>query len=437
MRIKFFKDNVSRVLMLGLIMSLFAITACGGGGAGDGGTSGGSDNYPVLSVALNKTVISLYVSDVEQLEATIDPLYATNNDVTWESSNPVKATVSTTGLVTAKEIGTTTITVTTDDGEETAACLVNVIPPAGTNLSYSLPGGISFNMKFVPGGTFPTGTGTQTKVTDSGANPVTVSIPFWIAETEITYELWYAVRTWARANGYTFANPGREGHDGTISNPSGASPTANSQEPVTTMNWRDAIVWCNALTEYYNANNGSNPDLECVYYTNETYTAILKDSSDGVYDESVNFANGSSDMPYVKTAANGFRLPEELEWNCAARYKDGINWTAGSFASGATADYSNSTATGLVAWYNTNSGGGTHTVKSKTGYANALGVYDMSGNVFEWVFSIRSFGAGTLDRSEKGGSWSSTASYLRIGARDYDFPYDEYYYLGFRIVRTR
>jgi hypothetical protein len=37
--------------------------------------------------------------------------------------------------------------------------------------------------------------------------------------------------------------------------------------PVTTVNWRDSRVWCNALTEYYNAKHGADTDLDCVYTT--------------------------------------------------------------------------------------------------------------------------------------------------------------------------
>lgn len=63
-----------------------------------------------------------------------------------------------------------------------------------------------------------------------------------MAQTEVTYELWNAVHTWAFANGYTFANAGRKGSNG----------SGSDQQPVTTVSWREAMVWCNALTEYCN-----------------------------------------------------------------------------------------------------------------------------------------------------------------------------------------
>ena len=71
---------------------------------------------------------------------------------------------------------------------------------------------------------------------------------FWIAETPVTYELWYEVRAWAEGEDYSFANLGREGGDWLTGN-IGGSPTGRRNEPVTTLNWYDSIVWCNALSE--------------------------------------------------------------------------------------------------------------------------------------------------------------------------------------------
>jgi len=68
---------------------------------------------------------------------------------------------------------------------------------------------------------------------------------FSLGKYEVTYELWHAVRTWATNNGYVIVNAGREGSNGTI----GAVPTTAKFHPVSSVNWRDALVWCNAYSE--------------------------------------------------------------------------------------------------------------------------------------------------------------------------------------------
>jgi len=310
---------------------------------------------------------------------------------------------------------------------------------AGEKDTYT-SGGVSFKMTFVPGGrTFPTGVDDNG---DTGASPTPVIIAptavvpkaFWMAETEVTYELWFEVHTWAIANGYYFANPGRQGGRSIVSGPVGTD-----QHPVTTINWRDAMVWCNALTEYYNANNGGSSDLDCVYYSNYENTIILKDSSDGAYSGSINSTPGGHDNPYVKSNAKGFRLPGNLEWDMAARYKDGVSWTPGSWASGASADYTDFTATRLVAWFGNSTIQGTgntettQPVKSKK--ENALGLYDMSGNVWEWCFD---WGIEVeVKRSARSGSWFTSPHALRVGRFiGQTFPYDESESMGFRFART-
>lgn len=80
----------------------------------------------VTSVSLNKTSLSLNVGDTQTLISTITPSNATNKSVTWSSSNPSVATVSSSGEVTAKAAGTATITVKSDDGSKTATCSVTV-----------------------------------------------------------------------------------------------------------------------------------------------------------------------------------------------------------------------------------------------------------------------------------------------------------------------
>ena len=80
----------------------------------------------VTGVILNKTATSLTPGGSETLVATVLPADATNKTASWRSSNTGVATVSNSGVVTAKEVGSATITVTTDDGDKTASATVTV-----------------------------------------------------------------------------------------------------------------------------------------------------------------------------------------------------------------------------------------------------------------------------------------------------------------------
>ncbi len=83
---------------------------------------------PVTAVALNKSSTTIVKGLSEQLTATVQPPNATNAAVTWASTDNRVATVSTTGLVTAVDTGTSVVTVTTVDQGKTAICAVTVIP---------------------------------------------------------------------------------------------------------------------------------------------------------------------------------------------------------------------------------------------------------------------------------------------------------------------
>ncbi len=266
-------------------------------------------------------------------------------------------------------------------------------------------GDIEFAMRKVPGGlTFP--------INNRDDETASLDNEYWLAETQVTYELWYYIRQWAQKNGYTFANPGRE--TGLGKTKDGATPTANKTHPVTKVNWYDSIVWCNALSEYLG--------LEPVY---KNAGKVYKDAGD---------CDGGDKV--TQTDAKGFRLPTNLEWEQAARYiglakldasplKDeailmsNVFWTPGKYASGATDDTDNEEATDTVAWRlgHDRIEGRDSTAPVGTKPANALGLYDMSGTVYEWCFDW--YMEEDKLRFRRGGSWSNLRYHSQVGFSGY------------------
>jgi len=184
--------------------------------------------------------------------------------------------------------------------------------------------------------------------------------------------------------------------------------------PVMNVSWWDAIAYCNWLS-------GRERIAVAYRLQGEANEGSLLDSN----------GNVTTNVTQVR----GYRLPMETEWEYAAR--------GGKNSKGFM--YSGSNSLDEVGWYNANSGSKTQEIKKKK--ANELGIFDMSGNVWEWCHDrYASYQIGTQTnltgtnggflRLVRGGSWVMTANYCRSASRSSFDPSGTGPSLGFRLART-
>lgn len=200
----------------------------------------------------------------------------------------------------------------------------------------------------------------------------------------------------------------------------GANPAHNygvgNNYPVYFVSWYDAIKYCNkksindGLTPCYRVNGDTNPD---------------------------NW--GNSFTPMVNWRGNGYRLPTEAEWEYAAR--GGIHESDNYRYSGCNTN----SHLANYAWYNeNNTPNGSKEVATKL--PNQLGLYDMSGNEWEWCWDcynnytndsqINPHGLANGDyRILRGGAWDCASYHCRVARREHNNPNSIYSFYGFRILR--
>jgi len=202
-------------------------------------------------------------------------------------------------------------------------------------------------------------------------------------------------------------------------NPSYFTGVANG--PVERVSWFDAIEYCNRRS----LQEGLPP---CYSYS--TYGSYPANWPSGWNTDNANHTNVSCSW-----TANGYRLPTEMEWMFAAK---GGNQSIGYI-------YSGSNTVGNVAWYYSNAGNRTHDVGELT--SNELGTFDMSGNVWEWVWDIYgTYRSGSQNnptgassgsyRVYRGGSWFSYALYCTVSYRSSSDATTSLNTIGFRCVRV-
>jgi sulfatase modifying factor 1 len=184
-------------------------------------------------------------------------------------------------------------------------------------------------------------------------------------------------------------------------NPSNMSYGIGSDYPVNMVSWYDAVEYCNALSR--------------------------RDGLTPVY-------GGSGENITCDFTAKGYRLHTEAEWEYAARGgQNNIDYRS----------YAGSDSVDAVGWYSGNSDTTSHPVGGKQ--ANDLGLYDMSGNVWEWCWDwYYRDSSGTINdpagpalgssRVARGAGWGSGADSCRSANRYYCSPGYRNTSLGFRLV---
>lgn len=240
-------------------------------------------------------------------------------------------------------------------------------------------------MVHVMGGTYWQGSTEGPYAANEKAHEVEVS-SFLIAEREVTQSQWSAIMG---------ANPSR---------------FSGSNRPVDYVSWYDAVRFCNALS--------------------------VKEALEPAYEVS------GTKVTWIKNAS-GYRLPTEAEWEYAAR---GGIYGAITAKPLEKAGYAGGTDAGDVAWYNANSGKTTHEGTLKK--PNELGLYDMSGNVWEWCWDwyedyplpkVQDPEGGTGATGLKvlrGGAWFTPTNLLRTTYRYWNAPNFKANSVGFRVARN-
>jgi len=299
-----------------------------------------------------------------------------------------------------------TVTVTAESGAQKVYTIV--ITRLSPNDYISLNIGI---LKYVPGGTF------QRDATQTNLSTVSA---FRMSRTEITRAQWVAVTGWA--------------------DPSNITYSSSTSDPVQMVSWYDAIAFCNKLSLL----EGLTPvyTVSGVNFSTLTYAQIPLN-------------NATWNAATVNWAANGYRLPTEMEWMWAAMGADSANPGAVNTTGYAKA-FAGSTGTNAIGdfavfGYSTLEVGRTANERSNpvsSKLPNELGVFDLSGNVFEWVWDwfATPFPQGTLTnyrgpvpadyRTNRGGNFGNPSIYCRMDNRNYNYPDTRSYGNGFRVVRN-
>ena len=265
----------------------------------------------------------------------------------------------------------------------------------------------------IPAGTFQMGSN-EGYDANKPVHEVTITKPFYMGKYEVTQAEYEKYCSYTGSN-----SPSSSYGDG-------------DNYPAYYVSWYDALVYCNKrsmeenLTPCYSIDGSTDPEHWGAVPT--AYNDPLRDTWDAVE---------------CNWNANGYRLPTEAEWEYAARAGDN---TVDSLTYSGTSDVNK---LGDYAWYCDNSNSTTHEVGTKK--PNAYGLYDMSGNVWEWCWnrwasdsydeetegvSDPTGSSAGSDRVFRGCSWYNISDFCAVSFRsNYNGPDGRTNDCGFRVVR--
>ena len=281
-------------------------------------------------------------------------------------------------------------------------------------------------MAFIPAGTFvmgaTTNVGHESNSQERPQHTVYLSA-FYMDRYEVTRALWEDVVTWSTNNGYGFDHPG-EGKE--------------ENHPVHTVNWYDMVKWCNARSE----KEGLTP----TYYTTPAMTTPYRVGQLDMQSDSVDWN------------ADGYRLPTEAEWEKAARGGPSDHrfpWADSDDIQHARANYRSQTNdmydTSPTRDFHPTFNDGIQPYSSPAGSfeANAYGLHDMGGNMWEMCWDLFELSyyetspeispkgpTNGPNRVQRGGSWVSYAPLVRCANRVGGGPENSAINVGFRCVRN-
>ena len=219
--------------------------------------------------------------------------------------------------------------------------------------------------------------------------------------------------------------------------------TCTGDCPLTYVSWFDALAYANLLSEF----DGLTPCYSITVVTCEDDTSVDEDAA-----ACMNEVQGGIDSATVElngvgspNECEGYRLPTESEWEYAIRAGSATAFYKSDGNDGTITELLHDPNMDVIGWYYYNAEFATHAVGGKA--ANAWGLYDMSGDLWEWVWDW--YGAypqapttdptgpeSALERVARGGYWASYAQLCRSGNRVSFNPGNRTEVTGFRLARS-